>query len=207
MTRVTVVETDTIKENCYILSQGTQALIIDPGNDSEDIIAAVTKLAVLPIAILITHAHFDHIGALEAIRQHYHIPVYINQREQSWLNDPDKNLSSSYRYAFTCEDAEYPIVPVTTLQIGPFTLEARPTPGHTPGSTSYVLHSDRLVFSGDALFNHAVGRFDFPEGSREALLTGIQTQLFTLPEDYKVYPGHGLATTIGQEKATNPFFK
>ncbi|MDO4670033.1 MAG: MBL fold metallo-hydrolase [Aerococcus sp.] len=207
MSQITVVETDTIKENCYIIAQGEEAVIIDPGNDSEEIIAAVTRLQVKPLAILITHAHFDHIGALETIRHHYHIPVYIHQLEQSWLNDPDKNLSSSYRYAFTCQPAEHVLEPVETFQVGPFTIESRPTPGHTPGSTSYVFHEDRLVFSGDALFKHAVGRSDFPEGSHEALLAGIRAQLFTLPEDYTVYPGHGLSTTIQQEKATNPFFK
>ncbi|MDO4679951.1 MAG: MBL fold metallo-hydrolase [Aerococcus sp.] len=207
MSQVVTVETDTIKENCYIISDHQDALIIDPGNDSEEIVKAISALQVTPHAILITHAHFDHIGALEVIRTTYQIPVYINQIEQAWLQDPDKNLSSSYRYAFTCQPAEHVLSPVVNFQIGSFQIEARPTPGHTPGSTSYVFASERLVFSGDALFKHAIGRFDFPEGSETALLNSIRKQLFTLPDDYVVYPGHGLPTTIGQERATNPFFR
>lgn len=208
MINVKQIMTGPIQENCYLIYNDTYALIVDPGEEAEKIQGVISELNVTPVAVLITHAHYDHIGALEAIRSHYNIPVYISPIEQDWLTDPMLNLSGMTRHDdipdVVCRPAEFEVTNYETYTLGDMTFKVVPTPGHSPGSVSYIFED--FVITGDALFRGSVGRTDLPMGDSTALLNGIRAELFTLPETFKAYPGHGPQTTIRREKETNPFF-
>lgn len=204
MYTVTPIVTGAIEENCYLVSSATELLIVDPGAEAEKISAAITQLQKKPIAILLTHAHYDHIGAVEALKAAYQLPVYIHENELSWLTTPEVNLSR-YSGLEDCLVKATNIYNVGPTELGEFHFTVRETPGHSVGSVSLVF--DTFVLVGDALFAGSVGRSDFPGGDAAQLLTSIRQQLFTLPEDYLVYPGHGTPTTIGQEIHSNPFFQ
>jgi glyoxylase-like metal-dependent hydrolase (beta-lactamase superfamily II) len=204
MYTVTPIVTGAIEENCYLVSSATELLIVDPGAEAEKISAAITQLQKKPIAILLTHAHYDHIGAVETLKAAYQLPVYIHENELSWLTTPEVNLSR-YSGLEDCLVKATNIYNVGPTELGEFHFTVRETPGHSVGSVSLVF--DTFVLVGDALFAGSVGRSDFPGGDAAQLLTSIRQQLFTLPEDYLVYPGHGTPTTIGQEIHSNPFFQ
>lgn len=203
MVEVKRVQTGQIQENCYILSNQTHCLIVDPGDEADKIIATVEELAVTPVAILLTHCHYDHIGALEEVRHHYSIPVYVDPAEQSWLVNPELNLSSRGNQPIIASKAEFELA-YQDYDLEGFRFKVVSTPGHSVGSVSYIF--DDFVVAGDALFKGSIGRTDLPNGNFNQLIEAIQTQLFTLPDTFVVYSGHGEATTIGHEKATNPFF-
>lgn len=192
--------------NCYIISNEKEALIIDPGAEAGTIQKGIDRLAVTPVAILLTHTHYDHIGAVDETRKFFGIPVYVAPEEDSWLGDPSKNLSQMIGMPFTVDAADHLFNPDETLEIGDFTFKVLATPGHSPGGVSFVFDEDKFVISGDALFAGGIGRSDFPGSNGRQLLNGIREQLFTLPGDYRVYSGHGPETTIQHEIDTNPFF-
>lgn len=206
MTKIKKVVTGFIEENCYILYQDKTALIVDPGADADKIKAALDELGLLPLAILLTHAHYDHIGAVEELRLDYGIPVYIHPAEQEFLQNPSLNLSASLRQPIICQKAEFEFEAYENLAIGDFLFQVLPTPGHSPGSVSFVFEEAEFVICGDALFNGSIGRTDLPGSSTEQLLHAIETELFSLPNHFKAYPGHGPSTLIGKEIQTNPFF-
>lgn len=208
MLTIKQIPTGAIQENCYLIYNDTSLLIVDPGDESEKIKSEISKLSAKPVAIIITHAHYDHIGAVNTIRDYYNIPVYISPIEQSWLQDPELNLSGLSRHDdmddIIIRPAEFEFKNYDTYTIGDMTFKVVPTPGHSPGSVSFIF--DDFVVCGDALFKGSVGRTDLPFGDSEALLSGIKKELFTLPDDLEAYPGHGPVTTIGREKRENPFF-
>lgn len=200
-------KTGTIKENCYLVYNDEALLIIDPGADAEMIQEQIKKTQQQPVAILLTHTHYDHIGAVEALRNTYDIPVYVSPLEQEWLGDPILNLSGLGRHDdmdnIIVSPAEYEFE-MKQYRLGNMSFEVVPTPGHSAGSVSFIF--DDFVISGDALFKGSIGRTDLYTGNLEQLLYSITTQLFVLPNEFVVYPGHGEPTTIEHEKKTNPFF-
>ncbi|MBZ3647385.1 MBL fold metallo-hydrolase [Enterococcus hirae] len=201
------IKTGMIEENCYLVYNDEALLIIDPGEDAAKIKTQIEKTQQQPVAILLTHTHYDHIGAVEELRQFYQIPVYVSPLEQSWLGDPILNLSGLGRHDdipnIIVSPAEYEFE-MKPYRLGNMTFRVVPTPGHSIGSVSFIF--DDFVVSGDALFKGSIGRTDLYTGNLEQLLHSIQTQLFVLPDEFAVYPGHGDATTIEHEKRTNPFF-
>ena len=201
------IKTGMIEENCYLVYNDEALLIIDPGEDAAKIKTQIEKTQQQPVAILLTHTHYDHIGAVEELRQFYQIPVYVSPLEQSWLGDPILNLSGLGRHDdianIIVSPAEYEFE-MKTYRLGNMTFRVVPTPGHSIGSVSFIF--DDFVVSGDALFKGSIGRTDLYTGNLEQLLHSIQTQLFVLPDEFAVYPGNGDATTIEHEKRTNPFF-
>ncbi|MCR1911690.1 MBL fold metallo-hydrolase [Enterococcus hirae] len=201
------IKTGMIEENCYLVYNDEALLIIDPGEDAAKIKTQIEKTQQQPVAILLTHTHYDHIGSVEELRQFYQIPVYVSPLEQSWLGDPILNLSGLGRHDdianIIVSPAEYEFE-MKPYRLGNMTFRVVPTPGHSIGSVSFIF--DDFVVSGDALFKGSIGRTDLYTGNLEQLLHSIQTQLFVLPDEFAVYPGHGDATTIEHEKRTNPFF-
>lgn len=199
--------TGLIQENCYLVYSENHLVIIDPGAEAEKIKAAIAQTGATPIAILLTHTHYDHIGAVDELRDTYQIPVYVSPLEADWLGDPVMNLSGLPRHDDMADVVVRPadeLFELKEYQLQDIAFKVVPTPGHSIGSVSFVF--PEFVVSGDALFSGSVGRTDLPTGNLEQLLTGIRNQLFVLPDEFPVYPGHGPSTTILKEKRTNPFF-
>ncbi|MCO7176513.1 MBL fold metallo-hydrolase [Sporolactobacillus kofuensis] len=200
-----------IQANCYLLidEASNQSLIIDPGGEFEKIETIITKEQLSPLAILLTHAHFDHIGALDQVRDTWNIPAYLHESEATWLNDPSKNGSAFFPMISPvhARQAEFLISDKDKghLSIGPFSCEFRHTPGHSPGGVSYYFEKERTLFCGDTLFQGSIGRTDQYGGDTEQLLMSIDRQVLTLPDETVVCPGHGSVTTIGKEEGSNPF--
>lgn len=184
-----------------------EALIVDPGAEGSKISSEVDHLGLKPVAILLTHAHFDHIGAVDVIRDTYGIPVYLHKKEADWMQNPALNGSSLFPMVEDIEakPADELIERERKLVIGSFNIEVYETPGHSPGSVSFYFKDLGVVFSGDALFQGSIGRTDLPLGNHDQLINSIHNRLLTLPEHTIVASGHGPATTIEQEMTSNPF--
>ena len=194
--------------NCYIVEAGNkECLIIDPGEEAGKLIRLIDSKGLKPIAVLLTHAHFDHIGALDAVRDHYGIEAYVHTKEKHWLSDGALNGSKHFMMGRLIEqrNAEHLIKGEGQLEIGPFNLELLETPGHSPGSVSFYVKEKGYLFSGDVLFKGSVGRTDLPGGSMDTLMSSIRTKLLKLPGDTIVFPGHGEITLLDDERASNPF--
>ncbi|MGX7393714.1 MBL fold metallo-hydrolase [Carnobacterium mobile] len=204
MVEVKRIVTGAIEENCYLIYEDVTALIVDPGDDFPKIMQTIEDLQVTPVAILLTHCHYDHIGALEETRTTYNVPVYVSSLEKDWLSNPELNLSVHGGKPVIAQSADFEFEMMRDYTIGGLSFRVVPTPGHSPGGVSFIFED--FVITGDALFQGSVGRTDLPGGDHEALLEGIREQLFTLEDEMQIYPGHGDASTIGDEKLTNPFF-
>ena len=198
-------------ENTYILENDSHLLLVDPGSDWENIHRQLKELHKPISAILLTHTHYDHIMSLDKVRQAFAAPpVYVAESEASWLYTPEYNLSGLDRHAdmedIILEPAEEVFDYHSDYDLDGFHFYVVPTPGHSIGGVSLVFPDDRLVLTGDALFCETIGRTDLHTGNLDQLLTSIREELFSLPKDYAVYPGHGAETSIAHEKNFNPFF-
>ncbi|MBJ6745372.1 MBL fold metallo-hydrolase [Streptococcus sp. 121] len=198
-------------ENTYYLESETALILVDPGNDLETIHAKLKAIDKSLIAIFLTHTHYDHIFSLETIREAYdRPPVYVSPLEADWLMDPIKNLSGLARHQdlpdIVCRPAECYFETGQLLDLEDFSFKILATPGHSVGGVSLVWEAENAVLTGDCLFKETVGRWDLPTGNQQILLSSIRERLFSLPDHYQVFPGHGDNTTIGHEKNYNPFF-
>lgn len=208
MLKVTYFPLGPVQTNCYIIQdEEKNCLIIDPGEESTKIITYIEHEQLKPVAILLTHGHFDHIGAVDPVRDHFNVAVYIHEIEQDTLTDPFKNGSTRYPGLPRVQNraADYLITAEGMMEIGPFSFEVHHTPGHSPGSLSFVFEKDGFAIVGDTLFQGSVGRTDLPGGDTETLLASIHNKLLTLDEDIIIYPGHGSETTPLEEMDRNPF--
>ncbi|EFR30571.1 MBL fold metallo-hydrolase [Eremococcus coleocola] len=195
------------QENTYVLSDEIgQALIFDPGDQADQLINQIEAAGLKPIAICLTHCHFDHIGAVDALRDHFEIPVYAPELEADWLSDPNLNLSAGMGLPPVIQaPADYLWQEMGPQTIGSFNFELAHVPGHSPGHLIYHFAQEDLVVCGDTVFYESVGRTDFPGCSFDQLKAGIEAHIFTLPDETQLYPGHGPATSVGHEKLHNPF--
>jgi len=193
--------------NCYILSVGERAVIVDPGDEGNKIVTYLETNGLKPEAILITHGHFDHIGALEEIQKKYGVHVYVHKNEAAYLTNPELNLSfRPGRSGISIEDLPLKVIEEDgSMELLGKEVQALHVPGHSLGSVVFYVPEAGFAMVGDVLFKSSIGRSDFPNGNHEQLISGIKSKLMTLPEDTIVYPGHGGATLIGTEKRNNPF--
>ncbi len=192
--------------NVYFLKnkETAELLIVDPAASPERIEEKAAEMGAKPVAILLTHGHFDHILAAEEIRKKYEIPVYATVYERKHLNNPALNLSGFSGKACSISVDEE-LDDLDFLELAGFEIQVFHTPGHTPGSCCYYLKAEDVLLSGDTLFCGSVGRTDFPGGSPKEIVDSLHRLLELLPDETKVYPGHDKTTTIGYEKRYNPF--
>ena len=196
-----------VQTNCYFLyrEDTKDCVIVDPGDEAKRIKKFIEDQELHPVAILLTHGHFDHIMGLSDVMEDIKVPVYVEEADLPMMMDGESNLSSGYmRGGYQFADA-VPVRDGQQLQIAGFQFRVIHTPGHTPGGCCYYMEQEDVLFSGDTLFRTSVGRSDFPGGSASALVRSVKEKLLILPEETHVYPGHMEETTIGYEKRHNPF--
>jgi glyoxylase-like metal-dependent hydrolase (beta-lactamase superfamily II) len=195
--------------NCSIFGdeQNHEAIVIDPGDDLEDIHAILNKHGLRVKAIIITHAHIDHVAGAAKLRKETGAPVYMNERDSMLLDILD--VQASWLGVATPERTEIDSAAKdgTILQLGNAEFQVRETPGHTPGSICIWIPQENKLVAGDTLFLDSVGRTDLPGGDGKKIISSIKNQLMNLPAEATVIPGHGRNTTIGREKAHNPFLQ
>ena len=189
--------------NCYILGNDGEGVIIDPGADSMEIIKAVGDTGLKIKYIILTHAHIDHICAMDKIRDNTGAEVLVHELDAKALTDPRYNGSALFGLSYTFKEADRTLRDGDVIVAGNINLEIIHTPGHTPGCI--CIRTGKNLFTGDTLFRMSIGRTDLGNGDYEQIMDSIKNKLMKLDEDTTVYPGHGTATTIGYEKANNPF--
>jgi len=195
-----------IRTNCYIITneETKKAIIIDPADQAQEIEKKLKEQELIPVAILLTHGHFDHIMAASALAHDYNIPIYASEWEKELLADPRLNCSETMSRSIA-------LVPNILLKdneqiaLAGMNIKVIHTPGHTAGGVCYYFFDDVVLFSGDTLFFESTGRTDFPTGNAKCLLESIHNKLMALSNEVKVYPGHGVSTTIGYERSNNPY--
>ena len=193
--------------NCYIVWENSEKIgvIIDPGDDAESILETIKRLGIKIKCILATHGHFDHVGAVSEIKTKLNVEFLAHKDDLFFIEDGE---AAARRWGIIIKQPPKPdgyIKDGDKIDIGNFSLEVIYTPGHSPGGVSFLY--DKMIFSGDTLFQGSIGRTDFRKGSIDDLTKSIKNRLYTLPDDTIVYTGHGPITTIGNEKRFNAFVR
>lgn len=197
-----------VATNCYIMinTETKEAIIIDPAANADRLSAEIVSQEVSPVAILLTHGHFDHIMAVNELKDKYDIPVYAHEDEEDVLKMTSLNMSTNMGVRYVTK-ADHYLKDGDRLELAGFNIIVYHTPGHTKGGVCYYLPEQKILFSGDTLFHYSIGRTDFPTGSMSTLVRSIKEKLFVLPDDVQVLTGHEDMTTIGFEKKYNPFLQ
>jgi len=197
--------------NCYVLRKSGAArdcLIIDAGLGAGQLIDFLRERKLNPVAVVLTHGHIDHISAVTTLRTRYqNIRVYIHKLDAEMIASPLHNLSALAGRLFRIKPADLLVEDKSIIEQAGIKLKVLHTPGHTPGGICLYMEDEGIVFTNDTLFADSVGRTDFPGGGMDELIKSIREKLLTLPEETKVYPGHGQITTIAREKAHNLFLQ
>jgi len=193
--------------NCYLIGceSTKKAIIIDPGDNDNDILESLHNHNLELAKILITHGHVDHVGKLESLKKKTSAQIYMHKKDLLLFSD-----LQTHAQIFGLPDPGNPKIDVfieegDTITLGTLAFSVLHTPGHSAGSVTYKL--DDMLFVGDLIFAGSIGRTDLPGGDYNTIIDSIESKIFTLPDNYKIYPGHGPVTTVGKEKSSNPFFK
>lgn len=202
---ITSIPLGPLQTNGYLISSSGHAVMVDPGGDAHIVIAEIERHGFTLDAIWLTHAHFDHVGGIAELQAKYPVPLRMHAEGAIMLQHSGES-ARRYGLPFTDPPQEYQAIDTDeVLTIGNTKAVALFTPGHAPGHLSFYFAEEGVVLSGDALFQRSIGRTDIPLADQDTLLASIQTQLFTLPDETVVLSGHGAPTTIGDERAHNPF--
>ena len=198
-----------VAENSYLFRPdgSDRALLVDPGDEAPKLLAAIETLGVTLDGILLTHTHFDHIGAVAPVARATGAEVWVPEIEKMVLADINSFVPWPGFGPFENWDAEHTLRGGEKLELAGMAIDVIFTPGHSPGHVTFSIPSEQAIFSGDVLFQQSVGRVDLPGGDWPTLLESIRTLVDTLPPETTVYPGHMGITTLGQERATNPFLQ
>jgi hydroxyacylglutathione hydrolase len=192
-----------VQENCHLAIRDGQALVFDPGDEAPRLLEAIDALGVEVAAILLTHTHFDHVGAVAPVARATGAEVWCPELEVPVLADIMRYVPWPGFGPFESYDADHTVAGGETLSLGGMELEVLFTPGHSPGHVTYAVPG--AIFSGDVLFQGSIGRTDLPGGDHGTLMRTLAALVDALPDETVVYPGHMGNTTIGRERATNPF--
>lgn len=195
-----------VQTNCYfaVNDETKEMILIDPGANADRLIQIIEEEKLNPVAILLTHGHFDHAGGAAEVAARFGIKVYAGEHERETLDDPKLNLSG-WTGAETTYHADVFLKDEQEFDLAGFHIRVLFTPGHPVGGCCYYFAYQDALFSGDTLFAQSVGRTDFPKGSASALIRGIKEKLLPLPDEVTVYTGHNDTTTIGTERRYNPY--
>lgn len=201
-----------VQTNCYVVInvKTRECFIIDPGASGKQLAEKIRQDNFTPVAVLLTHGHFDHTGAAKTLAEEFDIKVYAHEAEEDTLHDPQKNVSWMAGTK-ECYDADVFLKDGEILTLADFEIKVLHTPGHTEGGCCYYIAKEGVIFTGDTLFAQSVGRTDFPGGSMSQIVRSIREKLMTLNEagnletDIMVYPGHNEPTTIETERMENPY--
>jgi hydroxyacylglutathione hydrolase len=196
-----------VQENCFLVraQAGDRAVIVDPGEEAPRLLQAIEDAGVTLDAILLTHTHFDHVGAVAPVARETGAPVYCPQLEVPVLQDVMAYVPWPGFGPYESWDPEHTVAGGETLELAGLTFDVVFTPGHSPGHVTYAVRDEGALFSGDVLFQDSVGRIDLPGGDGPTLMRSIATLLERFDDETVVYPGHMGITTLGRERATNPF--
>lgn len=196
--------------NCYVVSYPPDPAcwVVDVGFEPGELIDAIAKGGLSPRAVILTHAHLDHIGGVDELLARFPgVSVMIHEAEGDWLRDPRLNLSAFMGAGVTAHGPDRVLHDADELTLAGRAWRVLHVPGHSPGGIGLYSAGDATVISGDALFAGSIGRTDFPGSSMEVLAGSIRSRLYALPDDTAVLPGHGPPTTIGREKRSNPYVR
>jgi hydroxyacylglutathione hydrolase len=198
-----------VQENCFIVraQDSDRAVIVDPGDEPERLLEAIAALGVSVEAILLTHTHFDHVGAVAPVARATGAPVYCPELETVVLANIMDFVPWPGFGPFESYDADHTVKGGETLELAGLKLDVIFTPGHSPGHVTYAIPDGQLLLSGDVLFQGSVGRTDLPGGDGPTLSRSIESLIKAFPAETVVYPGHMGITTLGQERDTNPFLR
>jgi glyoxylase-like metal-dependent hydrolase (beta-lactamase superfamily II) len=196
-----------VMENCFLFRRdgSDRALIVDPGEEAPRLLEAIDELGVQLDAILLTHTHFDHVGAVAPVAEATGAEVWVPEIEKPVLADIMRFVPWDGFGPYESYDAEHTLTGGERLELAGFEIDVLFTPGHSPGHVTFSIPDEEVIFSGDVLFQGSVGRTDLPGGDWPTLLESIRSLVEGLPEETTVYPGHMGITTLGAEKRTNPF--
>ena len=196
-----------VSTNCYLLYQEDtrKAVLFDPADRADVILDFINEKQLKLEAILLTHGHFDHIGAAQEIAKQCQAAIYGHELEAEIVSDTTLNLSAIMGRTAISLQLDKTLRDGDEIDAAGFHFQALHTPGHTPGGVCYYLEKEKLLFCGDTLFAGSVGRSDFPKGSYAELIRSIREKLLQLPGETQAFPGHGEQTTIGYEQTHNPF--
>ncbi|MEP7230738.1 MAG: MBL fold metallo-hydrolase [Ginsengibacter sp.] len=210
MLQIKVLTFNPVQENTYLLfNEKKECIIIDPGcyydNEKEALTVAIAQNNLQPILLLNTHCHLDHVFGNKFIAEKYNLTLHLHQAEEQMLKmAPASGLM--FNLPFDNYTGEFIFLTEgDVISLGDDKLEVIYAPGHSPGSVCFYCKAQKFIIGGDVLFNNSIGRTDLPGGSHEQLIKSINEKLFVLPDDVKVFSGHGIETTIGYEKQHNPF--